>query len=625
VAASKTTGSHAARSLTLVLLQSHRALAAEATGLGSGICDFTAILLGFSIILSSGCHEPTASTSGAIAVTVSTAGANIDLDPDGYALSVDGGPGKAVGVNATVTVADLPTGNHQVRLDGVASNCSVADTNPRSVDVIDYDKAPSLVSVLFSVSCIAMIGSIRVSTTTSGPEPDQDGYSVSVGGVARGNLATNGVLEIASVRAGQTQVELTGVSGNCAVDGTNPQTVNVAFGATAEVAFTIRCQQQASLGPRAFIWTRETGMIALPLLPGATSSAASAVNDLGQVVGTVIIGQSEHAFVWTLAGGMVDIGGLSGAVSSYATAINNAGQIAGYSVDAFGHARAFRWSPSEGMIALGVLPETVNSFARSINGSGQVVGEMCSPPRIYISCVGTTGLGLHPFRWTPDKGIEDLGSFGFDPYVGATAVNNSGDIVGFSGDGPCDAEGCGILRAVLWSANGGKSVLDDCATGGSSGFGGCYAVANAINGAGQIAGVSAAYGDPHAYLWTVAGFAQDLGSLPGSNYSAATGINDAGQVVGISSWPGPVSGNGRILEEAEVVQRLGGTSGGCYAYVVRVSMAGKKYACADGSMHGHAFFWSPAGGMVDLGVLDGRTSSSATGINNSGQVVGIAW
>jgi len=175
-------------------------------GLGSGICDFTAILLGFSIILISGCHEPTASTSGAIAVTVSTAGHNNDLDPDGYALSVDGGPDKAVGVNATVTVADLPTGNHQVRLNGVASNCSVAGTNPRSVDVIDYDKAPSPVSVLFSVSCIAMIGSIRVSTTTSGPEPDQDGYSVSVGGVARGNLATNGVLEITSVRAGQTQV-----------------------------------------------------------------------------------------------------------------------------------------------------------------------------------------------------------------------------------------------------------------------------------------------------------------------------------------------------------------------------------------------------------------------------------
>lgn len=128
-------------------------------GLGSGICDFTAILLGFSIILSSGCHEPTASTSGAIAVTVSTAGANIDPDPDGYALSVDGGPDKAVGVNATVTVADLPTGNHQVRLDGVASNCSVAGANPRSVDVIDYAKAPSPVSVLFSVSCIATIGS----------------------------------------------------------------------------------------------------------------------------------------------------------------------------------------------------------------------------------------------------------------------------------------------------------------------------------------------------------------------------------------------------------------------------------------------------------------------------------
>ena len=438
-------------------------------------CDFTAILLGFSIILSSGCsHEPTASTSGAIAVTVATAGANsdLDLDLDGYTLSVDSGPAQAVWVNATVTIGDLPTGSRLVRLDGVASNC--------------------------------------------------------------------------------------------AVDGTNPRTVNVAFGVTAEVVFTIRCQPQASLGPRAFIWTRETGMIALPLLPGATNGDASAINDLGQVVGTVSIGQSEHAFVWTLADGMVDIGGLSGAVRSYATAINNAGQVAGYSVDASGHARAFRWSPSEGMIALGVLPGTVSSYARSINGSGQVVGET----------EGTLP-GRRPFRWTPDKGMEDLGSFGTDPDVGATAVNNSGDIVGSSGDGNY----YGILRAVLWSANGGKRVLDDCARGASS-FYGCYASANAINGAGQIAGSSEANGPSHAFLWTVAGAAQDLGTIPGTNLSYAHAINETGQVVGNSA-------------------------GGAFPY-------------------GHAFLWSESGGMVDLGVLLGKASSSATGINKSGQVVGTS-
>ena len=118
-----------------------------------------ALLLGLAVILSSGCDSTGPTTvpteNVPIAVTVSTTGANIDLDPDGYTLSVDGGSGQAVGVNATVTIADLPTGNHLVRLDGVASNCSVAGTNPRSLDVINGDKAASPVSVLFSVSCVA--------------------------------------------------------------------------------------------------------------------------------------------------------------------------------------------------------------------------------------------------------------------------------------------------------------------------------------------------------------------------------------------------------------------------------------------------------------------------------------
>lgn len=432
-------------------------------------CYLAATFLGLAAILTLGCDNSTGPTTGAIAVTVSTAGANIDLDPDGYTLSIDGGPGQAVAVNAAVTIADLPTGNHLVRLDGLAPNCSVSGTNPRSVDVIASSDASSPVS--FSVSCM--------------PQPQ-------------------------------------------------PST------------------------SQAFIWTRESGMIALPLLPGTTESYASAINDPGQVVGHVRIGNRYHAFVWTLAGGMVDIGGLSDAIGSYATAINNGGQVVGYSINASNHAHAFRWSPAEGMIALGVLPGTVNSYARGISGSGQVVGES----------EGTLP-GRRPFRWTPENGAEDLGLFGSDPDGGAIAVSNSGDIVGFSGDG----DYYGIVRAVLWSANGEKRVIYGCTT---PGFYGCYSSANAINSAGQIAGSSEA----HAFRWTVAGVAQDLGTLPGSNLSYARGINEAGQVVGNSA-------------------------GGSFP-------------------SGHAFLWSPAGGMVDLGVLGGRGASYATGINNYGQVVGTS-
>lgn len=528
--------------------------------------ELVAGILAFAVLLSSGCDSagPTSGTTGTIEVDVSTSGASIDVDSNGYVLSVDGGAAQAIDVNARMTIPALATGNHVVRLDGVASNCSVAGTNPRSVDVVSDVNPVSPILVRFSVSCTVRIGSIRVSATTLGPEADADGYSVSVGGAARGSLASNGFLEIPGLPVGQTLVTLTGVAGNCAVDGSDSRAVNVALGATTDVAFTVRCVPQASLGQRAFIWMRDSGMIALPMLPGGTSSDASAINNLGQVVGNVLIGNRDHAFLWTPSGGMVDIGGLPGAVNSYATAINDAGQVAGYSLDADANAQAFRWSATEGMIALGVLPGTVSSFARGINSSGQVVGE-------------STGRssGQRPFRWTPGKGMEDLGSFDTDPDAGATAVSSSEDIAGFSSDGRY----YGIERAVVWLANGVKKIIDGCGDGAFR-FYGCYASANAINGAGEIAGSSEVNGPSHAFRWTVAGVGKDLGTLPGTNLSYALGINEGGDVVGTSiglSFP-----------------------------------------------QGHAFLWSPAGGMVDLGALAGRASSHAAGINNAGQVVGTS-
>ena len=94
-----------------------------------------ATFLGLAAILTLGCDDsrpPAGPVTGAIEITVATASASIDIDPDGYSLSIDGGPGLPVGVNAAVTIGALPTGKHLVRLDGVAPNCSVSGTNPRS-------------------------------------------------------------------------------------------------------------------------------------------------------------------------------------------------------------------------------------------------------------------------------------------------------------------------------------------------------------------------------------------------------------------------------------------------------------------------------------------------------------
>jgi hypothetical protein len=112
--------------------------------------------LGVAAILTLGCGDSTAAVSappptGAIEITVSTAGAITDIDPDGYFLSIDEGPKQSVRVDATVRIDGVRLGTHLVRLDGLAANCAVDGANLRSVDVI-ADAATSTVS--FAVSCL---------------------------------------------------------------------------------------------------------------------------------------------------------------------------------------------------------------------------------------------------------------------------------------------------------------------------------------------------------------------------------------------------------------------------------------------------------------------------------------
>ncbi len=100
-----------------------------------------------------GAIEPLPKATGTIMITVSTAGASIDVDPDGYTLTIDSEPGKAVGVNALLTFSSLAIGEHVVRLDGLSPNCSITGGNARSVDLVNSTSA-SPVAISFSVSCV---------------------------------------------------------------------------------------------------------------------------------------------------------------------------------------------------------------------------------------------------------------------------------------------------------------------------------------------------------------------------------------------------------------------------------------------------------------------------------------
>ena len=177
-------------------------------------------------------------TVGSLQVSASTSGD--EQDPNGYSVSVDGGPEQALGVNGSTTFTDLPAGPHDVELTGVAANCSVAGDNPRSVDVT----AGQTASTTFDVSCSSTVGSIEVTVTTTGDAIDADGYTVVLDGGADTQLVDpNDVITFGGLAPGEHTLALQNVADNCTVTSDNPVTADVTAGQTTPASFTVTCEQ----------------------------------------------------------------------------------------------------------------------------------------------------------------------------------------------------------------------------------------------------------------------------------------------------------------------------------------------------------------------------------------------
>ncbi|MEP7226283.1 MAG: hypothetical protein ABI785_02900 [Gemmatimonadales bacterium] len=181
-------------------------------------------------------------TTGTVQVTTATSGT--DVDPDGYAVTLDGSDRGTLGVSGTLAVEGLAPGDHLVGLNGVAGNCQVQGDNPRTASVTAGATATSA----FAVTCLAIApnsGTLQITTATSGPNPDTDGYTVSVDGGATQPIVSNGALPISGIAAAAHTVTLTGVAPNCSVAGDNTITVTVTTGQTATAAFSITCTAAA--------------------------------------------------------------------------------------------------------------------------------------------------------------------------------------------------------------------------------------------------------------------------------------------------------------------------------------------------------------------------------------------
>jgi hypothetical protein len=214
-----------------------------ATGFSdTGLPDGTAFSYTVFAVNGQGLQGPAAgpATAATLALgdlTVSTATTGADLDPDGYTVTVDGTAGQEIGVNGTVTFADLLEGDHTVELTGVAANCTVAEENPRTVTV----PPNGAVETAFAVDCAATTGSLDVSAATTGQNVDGDGYTVTVDGVLNQALDVNGTVTFPGLLAGDHEVALSGVADNCAVVGQNPRTASVPAGGSAATTFRVEC------------------------------------------------------------------------------------------------------------------------------------------------------------------------------------------------------------------------------------------------------------------------------------------------------------------------------------------------------------------------------------------------
>ena len=179
-----------------------------------------------------------AAGNGAVQVVTATSGPG--TDPDGFTLLLDGADRGPIGLNATMSLGGIPAGSHTVGLTGLAANCQASGDNPRTVTVAPGETA----ELAFTVTCAAPgpdVGNLEIRVSTSGTDPDPDGYQLTIDGGASQPVGVNATVTLSNLSAVQHTIRLLGLAGNCAVSGDNPVGAVVPAGGTATVAFAISC------------------------------------------------------------------------------------------------------------------------------------------------------------------------------------------------------------------------------------------------------------------------------------------------------------------------------------------------------------------------------------------------
>jgi uncharacterized membrane protein len=256
------------------------------------------------------------------------------------------------------------------------------------------------------------------------------------------------------------------------------------------------------------------------------------------------------------------------------------------------------------MVVLDLPSGALNSQATAISASGEVAGFVTLAAGFRRAVV-----------WNPEGGAQLLGVGGGDLESQANGINDNGDVVGWTGSAN------GAQRAFLAEAATGRGLLIISA-------GTAYAVnANGLV-VGTTGGVPFAWGPRSSYL--------PLQLLQGDNNGTVLAVSSSGDMVGLSGYggcdyysalfgdcdPTPVSGRPVLWSSVGTVTNLQAQQGLAGRTVLSVTSVNSARQVIGAIDPGHAFIWSSGSGAKDLGVLPHRTMSTATAINDAGQVAG---
>lgn len=172
---------------------------------------------------------------------IATLTSGLDLDVDGYIVTVDSGTGQGIAANGVVTVTRLAPGPHVVQLDSAAANCAIAAPAAQQATLAlgDVD------SISFTVACTTTSGVIAVAVSSTGLDLDANGYSIALDSLGPLTVSVNTTTLFPGLAAGVHTVTLGGAAGNCSIGGASTRQLTLTTGTvvrdTARTSFQVTC------------------------------------------------------------------------------------------------------------------------------------------------------------------------------------------------------------------------------------------------------------------------------------------------------------------------------------------------------------------------------------------------